>query len=268
MARFPAIALLTDYGTKDHFVASMKGVMLTVNPDLHFLDISHDITPNDILEAAFVLRCCYSTFPNRTIFVVVVDPTVGSERKPIMVATDNHYFIGPDNGVFSLIYDVEYISSVVEIQAEHYRAAEVSNTFHGRDIFGPAAAWLAKGIDMSNFGDTLENYVKLPLPKPKIVNDTILRGTVMHVDRFGNCITNITKQDYEQARAKVPGEAFKVLVSKQEINGLKQYYAEAQKGELLALFGSNNFLEISQNAGAAAKTLAINRGAEVGIQLK
>ena len=268
MAKNPIIALVTDYGTKDHFVASMKGVILNVNPDAHIVDITHDITPNDIFETAFLLRCACGFFPSRTIFVVVVDPTVGSARKPILAATDNYYFIAPDNGVLSLIHEVEEVSIVVEIQAEHYRLPEISNTFHGRDIFAPAAAWLARGIDIINFGEPVEDYVKLPLPKPKIVNDSILKGAVLHIDRFGNCITNITRQDYEQARAKVPGDTFKVLILKQEINGLKQYYAEAQKGELLALFGSNNFLEISQNLGSAARTLSVSRGAEVGIQLK
>ncbi|PWT88974.1 MAG: hypothetical protein C5B54_09700 [Acidobacteria bacterium] len=266
--RVPTITLLTDFGTRDHFVASMKGVIYEINPQVNIIDISHDIAAHDIVEAGFLLRACYSYFPARTVHVVVVDPTVGSTRRPIMVATDNYYFIAPDNGVLSLIYEADQVSTVVEINAEHYRLPEVSNTFHGRDIFAPAAAWLCKGTDILNFGEPIEDYVKMPLPKPKQISEGLIKGNVLHVDRFGNCITNIRREDYEAARAKTPGDTFKVLVAKQEIAGLKKFYSEVQKGELLALFGSTNYLEIAQYQGSAAKTLGVNRGAEVGIQLK
>jgi len=266
--RIPTITLLTDYGTKDHFVSSMKGVIYSITPEVHIVDISHEVTPHDILEAAFLIRGCYSYFPNRSIHVVVVDPTVGSSRKPIMVATDNHYFIAPDNGVLSFIYEVEPVSTVVEITAEHHMRSEISKTFHGRDIFAPAAAWLARGTPIQNFGDTLEEYEKLPIPKAKMVGESLLKGAIIYIDRFGNLITNIFREDYEAARAKVPGQGLKVLIAKQEIAGLKEYYAEGQKGELLALFGSTNFLEIAQNQGSAAKTLGVARGSEVGVLLK
>lgn len=268
VTRVPIITLLTDFGTRDHFVASMKGVMNNIHTPLNIIDISHDVQAHDILEAAFLIRSCFSCFPMRTIHVVCVDPTVGSNRKAIMVATENHYFIAPDNGVLSLIYDAEPVSQVVEISAEHYILPDASKTFHGRDVFAPAAAWLAKGTDMLNFGDPVENYNKLPLPKPKMVGDSLLKGAVLHIDRFGNLITNITREDYTQAREKVPGDVFKVAVGKQEISGLKEYYAQVPKGELLALFGSTNFLEIAQSQGSAAKTLSLSRGAEVGVVLK
>jgi S-adenosylmethionine hydrolase len=266
--RVPTITLLTDYGTKDHFVASMKAVILSISPQVNIIDITHEIAPHDILEASFVLRSCYSFFPSRTIHVVVVDPTVGSSRKPIVVATDNYYFIAPDNGVLSLLYDVEPVSTVVEIASEHLMLPEISKTFHGRDIFAPAAAWLAKGTDILNFGEVHEDYAKLALPKAKIVGESLLKGTVLHVDRFGNLITNISRDDYNVAREKIPGTAFQVLIAKQEIAGLKEFYAESQKGELLALFGSVNLLEIAQNQGSAAKVLGVGRGAEVAIMMK
>ena len=267
-ARAPIITLLTDFGTKDHFVAAMKGVILSIAPQAQIVDITHDIPPHDILEAGFVLRCCYSNFPSRTIHMVVVDPTVGSARKPIIVATDNYYYVAPDNGVLSFIYDVDPVSTVVEIGAEHLMLPEVSKTFHGRDIFAPAAAWLARGTDMLNFGDPITDYAQIPLPKAKLVGEALMKGTVIHVDRFGNLITNISREDLEAARQKVPGNAFKVVIAKQEIVGLKEYYSEAQKGEVIALFGSSNLLEISQNQGSAARTLGVNRGAETGILLK
>ncbi len=267
-AKTPIITLLTDFGTRDHFVAAMKGVILSIAPQVHIIDISHEVPPHDILEAGFILRSCYSQFPTRTIHMVVVDPTVGSSRRPIIVATDNYYYVAPDNGVLSLIYDVDPVSTVVEIAAEHLMLPEVSKTFHGRDIFAPAAAWLARGTDMLNFGDPIEDYSKIPLPKAKIVGESLLKGTVIHVDRFGNLITNISREDYQAAREKMPGNQVKVLLAKQEIIGLKEYYAEGQKGDILALFGSSNLLEIAQNQGSAARTLGLLRGAEVGVLLK
>jgi S-adenosylmethionine hydrolase len=267
-ARTPIITLLTDYGTKDHFVAAIKAVILSITPQVQIVDISHDIPPHDILEAGFVLRSCFSYFPSRTIHVVIVDPTVGSERKPIIVATDNHYFIAPDNGVLSLVYDVEPVSTVVEIAAEHLMLPEISNTFHGRDIFAPAAAWLARGTDTLNFGDVVSEYVRMTLPKPKLVGESLLKGNVLHVDRFGNLITNISRQDFEAARQKVPGTNVKVVIGKQEIMGMKNFYAEGAKGEIVALFGSTNLLEIAQNQGSAARALGVTRGAEAGVLLK
>lgn len=262
------ITLLTDYGVQDHFVASMKAVILSIHPNVHIVDISHDIAAHDILEASFLLRSCYSYFPTRTIHVVVVDPTVGSSRKAIIVGTDDHYFIAPDNGVLSLIYEVEEVRSVVEITAEHLVLPQVSKTFHGRDIFAPAAAWLSKSVDMLNFGDEQTDYVRLTLPRPKMVGDTLLKGAVLHVDRFGNLITNISREDLMIARDKVPGSECKILISKQEIQKISEFYAEGQKGDLVALFGSTNYLEIAQNQGSAAKTLSAGRGTEVGVMLK
>ncbi len=151
--RIPIITLLTDYGTRDHFVGSMKGVIHSINPQVNVIDISHEVAPQDIIEAAFLIRSCYTYFPPLTIHVVVVDPSVGSSRKPILVSTENHFFVAPDNGVLSLVYEIDPPTSVVEISAEHYLLPEISKTFHGRDIFAPAAAWLSKGTDISNFGD-------------------------------------------------------------------------------------------------------------------
>jgi S-adenosyl-L-methionine hydrolase (adenosine-forming) len=266
--RPPIITLLTDFGTKDHFVPAMKAVILSIAPQAQIVDLSHDVPAHDILEAGFILRSCFSYFPSRTIHVVVVDPTVGSSRKPIIVATDNYYFVAPDNGVLSLVYDAEPVSTVVEIGAEHLMLPEVSKTFHGRDIFAPAAAWLARGTDMLNFGDPITEYSKMTLPKAKMVGDSLMKGNVLYVDRFGNLITNISREDFAGAREKVPGTDVKILIAKQEISGLKEYYAEVQKGEMIGVFGSTNFLEIAQNQGSAARTLGVGRGAEVGILLK
>jgi hypothetical protein len=170
--------------------------------------------------------------------------------------------------VLSLIYEVDPVSTVVEITAEHVMLQEISKTFHGRDIFAPAAAWLARGTDMLNFGESLTEYSKIPLPKAKLVGEALLKGSVLHIDRFGNLITNISREDYRAAREKVPGTAVKVLLAKQEIAGLSDSYADGQKGEILALFGSSNLLEIVQSQGSAARTLGVARGGEVGVLLK
>lgn len=267
IAKVPTITLLTDFGTRDHFVATIKGVLVGITPVLNIVDISHDIQAHDILEAAFLIRSCFSYFPQRTIHVVVVDPTVGSNRRAIMVSTENYYFIAPDNGVLSLIYEAEPVSTVVEITAEHYISQDPCKTFDARNVFAPAAAWLAKGTDILNFGEPIEDYVKLTLPKAKMSGD-LLKGQIIHTDRFGNLITNISRDDYNDARAKVPGDAFKVTIGKAEVKGLKEYYGQVAKGELIAVFGSTNFLEIAQNQGSAAKALSLTRGAEVSIQLK
>jgi S-adenosylmethionine hydrolase len=267
-SRIPTITLLTDYGTRDHFVASMKGVIFSINQQVNVIDISHEVVAQDIVEAAFLLRSCYSYFPPQTIHVVVVDPTVGSQRKAILVTTEKYYYVAPDNGVLSLVYEVDPPTAVIEISAEHYVLPEISKTFHGRDIFAPAAAWLSKGIDPMNFGDPVENYVKLSLPKSKSIGDGQIKGVVLHVDRFGNLVTNFSQEEYLAEREKTPGNTFRVSIANREIEGLKQFYAESQKGEFLALFGSTNFLEIAQNQGSAARTLGLNRGAEVTVLLK
>ena len=265
--RIPTITLTTDYGTRDHFVGSMKGVIYSIQPQVTVIDISHEIAAQDIVEAAFLIRSCYSYFPQGTIHVVVVDPSVGSSRKPLLVSTENYFFVAPDNGVLSLLYEAEPPSVVVEITAEHYFLPQVSKTFHGRDIFAPVAAWLSKGTDILNFGEPLENYVRLSLPKPKFIGDGQIKGMVLHVDRFGNLITNISREDFLAERAKFPGDTLKVNLGTREIQGLKEFYSESQKGEFMALFGSTNFLEIAQNQGSAARTLGLNRGSEVTASL-
>jgi S-adenosyl-L-methionine hydrolase (adenosine-forming) len=266
--RIPTITLLSDFGLRDHFVGSMKGVIYSINPQVNIVDISHEVGSQDIVEAAFLIRACYSYFPAATIHVVVVDPSVGSTRKALIMSTENYFFVAPDNGVLSLVYEVEPPTAVVEISAEHYILPQVSKTFHGRDIFAPAAAWLSRGTDIVNFGEPVEHYVRLSLPKSKLIAEGQWKGMVLHVDRFGNLITNFSQGDYLAALEKSPGAKFSVSIGNREIEGLKQYFAEAQKGELIALFGSTNFLEIAQNQGSAAKTLGLNRGAEITVLLR
>jgi S-adenosylmethionine hydrolase len=181
------ITLTTDFGGKDGFAASMKGVILKINPLTQIIDISNEINPQDIWEAAYTLRTAYSQFPKGTVHVAVVDPGVGSGRRPIIAVTESYYFVGPDNGLFTLIYREAERIRVHHITSTHYYLPNPGPTFHGRDIYAPVAGWLAKGIPSGNFGDEITDYVKMNIPTPRISQNGI-DGHVVHIDRFGNII--------------------------------------------------------------------------------
>jgi S-adenosyl-L-methionine hydrolase (adenosine-forming) len=259
------ITLTTDYGTRDGFAASVKGVILKINPLAQLIDISNEIPPQDIWEAAFTLQNAYRYFPNGTVHLALVDPGVGSGRRPIIVVTESYYFIGPDNGLFSPIYQEAERIRVHHITASHYYLQNPGPTFHGRDIFAPVTGWLAKGIPSGNFGDEISDYVKLNIPSPKATANGI-DGHVVHIDRFGNIITNIT---YNNIRSFLPEGAdagtVSVSVAGKEIKGLKKFYAEAAAGEPGAIINSSGALEIfmfKQNARAA---LSVKRGEVVRV---
>ena len=261
------ITLTSDYGSKDAFAASMKGVVYKVNPQAQIVDITHEIGPQDVWEAAFTLRAASQYFPKGTVHLAVVDPGVGSGRRPIIVVTESYYFVGPDNGLFTLIYQEAERIRVHHITSTHYFLPNPGPTFHGRDIFAPVAGWLAKGIPSGNFGEEITDYVKLNVPVPKVSQNTI-EGHVVHVDRFGNIITNIA---YKHIQPLLPEGAvlnsIKIGFMGKEIKGLKNYYAEAAPGELSAIFNSSGDLEIfmfKQNARAA---LSAKRGEVVRISV-
>jgi S-adenosylmethionine hydrolase len=259
------ITLTTDFGTRDSFVGSVKGMILKTAPQAQIIDITHEIGPQDIWEAAFTLREAAGHFPKGTIHFAVVDPGVGSGRRPIIVVTESYYFVGPDNGLFSLVYRDAQRLRVHHITAAHYFAQSGGPTFHGRDVFAPVAAWLTKGIPSGNFGEEITDYIKLNVPIPKRTDRT-LDGHVVHIDRFGNLITNITFKDL-QSLIPEGGQLgpVSVTVGGRQIIGLKKFYAEAKAGEVSALFNSNGHLEIflfRQNARAG---LTIKRGEAVRI---
>ncbi|MBI4456462.1 MAG: SAM-dependent chlorinase/fluorinase [Acidobacteria bacterium] len=257
----PLITLITDFGLREYFVGAMKGAMFSIHLGVEIVDISHQVNSHDILEAAFTLRCAYSAFPARTIHVVVVDPGVGSKRRAIIVATSNYYFVGPDNGVFSLIYEAEAVERVVSITAEHYFRKPLSNTFHGRDIFGPVAAWISKGIEIGKFGEDISDYVKLTPPKVKKMAEGAVQGMVLHIDKFGNLITNIAPCDLAGVKSAV-----KFAVAGREVPGLVRNYSEGAPGQPFALVGSAGFYEISALKDSAAKLLQAHRGDEVMVR--
>ena len=186
------ITLTTDFGDADYYVPAMKGVILSINPAAEIVDLTHHIPPHDIYAAAFTLKCCYSDFPRDTIHLVVVDPGVGSNRRPIMVMTDNYKFVGPDNGVFSYIYQAEPVNRIVGFTTEHYFRQPVSNTFHGRDVFAPCAAYVSKLVEWRMMGEEVSEPVRFNIPSPAVLGDGRIRGSVIHIDRFGNITTNIS----------------------------------------------------------------------------
>ena len=260
------VTLTSDFGLSGHYSGVMKGVILNVNPDVEIVDISHDIRPYDILEGAIAIAQAYPYFPQRTIHVAVVDPGVGSARRPLLVSAGNHYFIGPDNGIFSLIYAREPEALVRHITASHYFLEPLSQTFHGRDVFAPCAGWLSRHVETEKFGDLITDFARFALPAPKRVNERLLKGMVLMVDRFGSLVTNLTPADLPELFAENPA-AFKLMVGKSEITQLKTAYADSPAGEAFAILGSSGYLEIACNRGSAAQALGAGKGAEVGVVL-
>jgi len=254
----PIITLTTDYGTSDALVGSMKGAILKINPEARIVDICHDVLPFDVLDGALTIAQAYAYFPPRTIHAVVVDPGVGSARRPILATTEQHYFVAPDNGVLSLIYEREPAVTVRCVTARHYFLEPVSDTFHGRDVFGPVAAWLSRGWQAASFGDAITDYVRLRLPQPQRTAGGV-KGVVLKVDRFGNLMTNLTPGEIPQL---VPGRAFCLRIGHAEVTQLARTYAEVEPGEPFLILGSAGFFEVSVNRGSAARLLGAQRGAE------
>ena len=255
------IVLLTDFGLADTYVGVMRGVILTINPQVHIVDLCHSIQPQDAFEGALTLKCAYTYFPKRSIFVCVVDPEVGSKRKPILVATKDYFFVAPDNGILTPIIDREKSCQIFEITNDRYFIKPVSHTFHGRDIFSPVAAYLSKGLLPSRFGPRLKSIKRLELPIP-VVNrkNRKIVGQVMHIDHFGNLITNIEERDL-----KGFSDRFHLNIKNSVIRGLCHSYVEVKRGSVLSIIGSAGYLEISVNQGSAAKKLNVKKGERVEI---
>ena len=262
------ITLLTDYGTRDSFVANMKGMILKTNPQAQLIDITHEIAPQDIWEGAFTLKSAYAQFPKGTIHLAVVDPGVGSTRRPIIVVTESYYFVGPDNGLFSLVYLEAERLRAHQITASHYFNAAPGQTFHGRDVFAPVAAWLAKGISAGNFGEEISDFVKLNVPTAKVA-DKAIDGHVVHIDRFGNLITNITGKLLQPLLAAAGGAPpVSVTIGGKTIQGLKTFYGEAAQGQPGALLNSNGHIEIFLFRQNARQALGAKRGEPVRVAVQ
>jgi S-adenosylmethionine hydrolase len=256
------ISLTTDYGTRDHFVGSMKAVLLTINPAAVLVDISHEVATYSIIDAAFTIGHAYSFFPAGTVHLVVVDPGVGTDRRALLVQTGKYYFVGPDNGVFSFIYEREERVVVRQITAEHYFLQPVSRTFHGRDVFSPIAAWVSKGIEPTNFGPEIGDYRRFAGLNPKVESESLARGIILKADKFGNLITNFSIAAFPHFLSQPPA-AFRIEIGGRQITTMRNAFADGAPGEVFAIVGSTGYLELVCNRGSAARLLNAGPGAEV-----
>ena len=258
MSPDPLITLLTDFGTSDYFVGALKGVILATNPKAQILDLTHDIRPHDVEEAAFTLLAACDSFPAGTIHVAVVDPGVGSSRRPIAVFSGDQAFVGPDNGLFSYILERNDEAKVFHLTNERYFRQPVSSTFHGRDIFAPVAAALSLGIGPEKLGEEITGACRLRPLTPERMKNGRVRGRVIHIDRFGNCITNFTPADVTTNRG------IRLVIRGKAIRSIRQFFADDHdRQKIFAIWGSAGFLEIAAKNTSAAKILKAKRGDRV-----
>lgn len=256
----PILTLTTDFGTRDAYVAAMKGVILSIAPEVRLIDISHEITPHDIMEAAFVVREAVPHFPPDAVHLVVVDPGVGTDRRAVAVRIGDRRFVGPDNGLFTLLTDDRTADEVVVLdRPDYWRTPSPSVTFHGRDIFAPVAAHLAAGRSLETVGSPTDSLSPLHWALP-IIDEQGMRGWVVHVDHFGNAVTNIPESALADHQK---GRPVKVYAGNAILNGVHTTYGSVAAGEPLMLVGSSDHLEIAVNAGNAAELLDIRKGTPV-----
>ena len=245
------VALLTDFGSRDGFVGAVKGVILSINPGVQIVDISHEVEPFNILEGALLLKAHYRYFPPGTVFLAVVDPGVGSERKPIAVRCGDYFFVGPDNGIFDLVIrDLEGPPSAVVLENKELQLPRVNNTFHGRDIFAPAAGYISRGVPLEFFGRSIEYTYRLNFPETQVEGRKV-RGRIVYFDRFGNGVTNVPCGDYSHGEFR--GERLKVV----------PFFQAGERGRLNLVCGSFGFMELFVPMGNAMEEFGLKRGEEV-----
>ena len=252
------ITLLTDFGLKDPYVGIMKGTVLSIFPDVRFVDITHEVDPQDVREGAFIVEEYYTYFEKGAIHVAVVDPTVGSDRKPIIVSRGGHFFIGPDNGLFTLLYDDA--TRVYAIENSRCMGKVIGTTFHGRDIFAPAAAYLASGVQLAKFGSMVQDPVSLPGIYP-VIKKNVLKGEVIRFDRFGNAITNITQTVIDNF---IKQKAFTIQFHGMPFSKIQKSYYE---GQVVPLIGSSGYLEFGYFKGNLRQRLGLRKGDQISITI-
>ncbi len=251
------ITLATDFGEKDYYVGAVKGVILSINPDVTIIDITHQLPPHNLISAAFTLRNYYQYYPPDTIHMVVVDPGVGGKRKPILIETEKYQFIGPDNGIFSWID--QPFKEVIYLNNSKFCLNPVSSTFQARDIFAPVSAYLSLGVEINQFGKPLEKIVKLAIPKVQFKKNKTM-GEIIQVDNFGNLITNIRPENLKKSIKTIK-------VKDRKIMKIRKTFSEVGEGEIIAYWGSAGFLEIGVNQGSAAEKSKAKIGEKVEIEL-
>jgi len=252
----PIVTLTTDFGLSDHYVGVMKGVILGICPRARIVDLSHGVTPYETGEGAYLVAQSYPYFPKKTVHVVVVDPGVGTARRPILVEAAGQYFVGPDNGVLSLVYSQEK-AKVRLIAADRYYRKPVSRTFHGRDIFAPVGAHLAAGVPASKMGKPIEDYLRPAYEKPQRSGKRTWVGRILKIDRFGNIVTNFHADQFPDLERK----DFSMSIGPVQIGVIAHNYAECGPGELFLIQGSTGYLEVSVSQGSAAKKIGCETGA-------
>ena len=258
----PILTLTTDFGLSDHYVGAMKGVMLGICPRAQLVDISHQVSPFGIAEGAYLIAQAYRHFPRKTVHLVVVDPGVGSARRPILMEAAGQYFVAPDNGVLSMIYSREK-HKVRLISNDRYFLKPVSRTFHGRDIFAPVAAHLASGVTPARMGKRIDDYLRPAFEKPLRTGKRTWSGTILKIDHFGNIITNFHVDDFPDLERR----DFSMTVGGAQTGVLLRSYAECGPGELFAIVGSSGFLEVSLSQGSAARQIGCEAGAAAELTL-
>ncbi len=262
MPTAPCLTFLSDFGTRESYVAAVKGVVLSACPGLNIIDITHEVRSHDLLEGAFTLSCAFSYFPSQTIHLVVVDPGVGSNRRGIIATSLHHTFVAPDNGVLSLVFEQAAVNHVYSIEAEHYYNHPVAPTFHGRDVFGPVAAQLARGVEADRFGPEIADHVRLNLPTPRQTADREAEGLVLHIDRFGNVITSLKPEDLQRLFGEdASPQAF--LLNGKRSGKHCRYYAEASDTEIFSVVGGTGYFELAALKKPAAALLDAKRGQKV-----
>ncbi len=263
----PIITLLTDFGVQDHFVGVMKGVILSIQPEAEIVDISHNAPPHDIFQAAFLLKNYYSYFPSEAIHLIVVDPGVGTQRRPIVTSSEKGIFVAPDNGVLSYLYAEGNVGDVREITADHYFLKPRSGTFDGRDVFAPVAAWLAKGVGLSSFGEPISDYKKFEIPQPSLIQSGAWKCKIIHVDRFGNLISNLGREQFKEMLDASEQRRFAFRVGDHTISKISQTFADGEKDEVIAVFGSSGGLEFCVNQGSASAITDVRAGRDFLVKI-
>lgn len=260
------VTLLTDFGERDYFVASMKGVILTINPQARIVDLSHQVAPQQVDEAAYLLGGCYRYFPEGTVHVAVVDPGVGTSRRPLLATSSRYFFVAPDNGLLSYVYQDETSVEVRQIENTRYRLEAEGATFDGRDLFAPAAAWLTRGEAPGSFGRLVCDYVRLPIPEPAWDGKALV-GRMVSVDHFGNLISNVTTLHLKEVQGVTRKSTSEVTIrlGGTVIQGLTASYSAGSRDAAGALINSNGQLEIFLKDGSAAEWLKIGRGERIEV---
>jgi S-adenosylmethionine hydrolase len=257
----PIITLTTDFGTKDGYVGAVKGVIKRINPEAEVVDVTHEIEHFDILGAAFALNSFYRYFPLGSIHLAVVDPGVGGQRQPLLIKSEDFCFVGPDNGIFSFVFDNEKITDMIVLSNRDYFLAEPSTTFHARDVFAPVAAYVSLGVDVNQFGPAARECFKLVTPEPAASKGK-LRGEVIHIDGFGNLVTNIAAGSLRSRKITA------IAMGRKRLSRVARSYSQIKEGEVGALVGSSGLLEIAVNQGSAQKALRLRIGSAVTVTFK